>query len=56
MADIIDLDAHRLKRRVSRDPDMNVASCMYCGAEFPWGRRHDHRCNESSMALHPSMQ
>jgi len=54
VGDVIDLEAHRLKRRVGADPNMNVAACMYCGDEFPWGRRHDHRCGESSIHRHPS--
>jgi hypothetical protein len=56
MGTVTVLDEYRLKRRTSTDPNMNVASCMYCSAEFPWGERLDHQCAASSHARHPSSQ
>ena len=58
MSDVVDLDAFRLKRRLKAAADwaQNVAVCMNCGAEFAWGRRHDHNCQHASMERHPSMR
>jgi len=53
-SEIADLEQFRLKKRESKDPYWNVACCMYCGGEFPWGQRYDHRCEEESRANHPS--
>jgi len=53
MDEVADLDEFRL-RRSAKAGDLNVAVCMYCGAEYPWGLRLDHDCQKSSRENHPS--
>lgn len=50
MDDVVDLTVERRRRRDAKGVDMLVASCMNCGAEYPWGMRYDHRCDDNDAS------
>ncbi len=45
MGEVIDI-TERLAAKEAAEHDMNATWCLFCGAEYPWGERLEHRCED----------